>query len=94
MELLAATTNGRKDKNDTLLQELVTAKNWKQALANCEKRFKKGEKSDGFLVCSVFNTLVESILTNFSIYRSIRLIYFSPSQMRNTRNKALNASPL
>ena len=50
MEIIASTGNGRKDKNDTLLQELVNARNWKQAVANCEKRARKGEKSDGFLV--------------------------------------------
>lgn len=51
--ILIATVNGRQDKNDVLLKELVDAKNWKQALANCEKRFRKGDKSDGFLVSSV-----------------------------------------
>ena len=50
MELIVNTTNGRKDKNDTILQELVNARSWKQALANCEKRLKKGEKNVGFLV--------------------------------------------
>ena len=48
--ILIATANGRQDKNDLLLKELINAKNWKQALANCEKRFRKGDKSDSFLV--------------------------------------------
>ena len=50
MELIINTSDGRKDKNDVILQELVNAKNWKQALANCEKRLRKGEKSDSLLV--------------------------------------------
>ena len=37
-------------KNDTLLTELYQAKKWKQALAQCEKRQKKGEKGEFFLV--------------------------------------------
>lgn len=48
--VLIATANGRQDRNDLLLKELVDAKNWKQALTNCEKRFRKGDKSESFLV--------------------------------------------
>ena len=50
MEILIKSFNGRNDKNDVLLQELINAKNWKQALTSCEKRIKKGEKSDVLLV--------------------------------------------
>ena len=50
MEILATNTSGRRDKNDILLQDLINAKNWKQALASCEKRIKKGEKGDVLLV--------------------------------------------
>lgn len=50
MDILITTVNGRPDKNDTLLQEFVHAKNWKQALVHCEKRLKKGEKNDKLLV--------------------------------------------
>ena len=52
MTLLVSTVNGRKDKNDVLLQELVNAKNWKQALTHCEKRLKKGEKDERLSVRS------------------------------------------
>ena len=57
MDVLAAIVNGRRDKNDVLLQDLVNAKNWKQALTSCEKRIKKGEKNEVLLV----GFLVESL---------------------------------
>ena len=52
MNILIDEVNGRKDKNDVLLRELLVAQNWKQALSNCEKRAKKGERSDRFMVSS------------------------------------------
>ena len=58
MSLLITTVNGRKDKNDVLLQELVNAKNWKQALTHCEKRLKKGEKDERLSVCSSESAVV------------------------------------
>ena len=32
------------------LQDLIQGQNWKQALSLCEKRIKKGDKSDQLLV--------------------------------------------
>lgn len=34
------------------IQDAVATGNWKQALKECEKWQKKGEKSDKFLVCA------------------------------------------
>ena len=53
MDILITTPNGRPDKNDLVLQELVSTKAWKQALAHCEKRLKKGEKNDYLLVSAI-----------------------------------------
>ncbi|MCJ1435963.1 hypothetical protein MMC27_005339 [Xylographa pallens] len=50
MSILVGTANGRKDKNDVILQELMDAGNWKQALASVEKRLKKNDKSIGLVV--------------------------------------------
>lgn len=50
MEMLANTVNGRKDKNDVILQELVNARNLKQALSHCEKRLRKGEGKNSKLI--------------------------------------------
>jgi hypothetical protein len=33
------------------IQDAIASSNWKQALKECEKWQKKGEKSDRFLVC-------------------------------------------
>ena len=49
MRLVISTTNDRLDKNDVLLQEFADAGNWKQALANVDKRLKK-TNSDALLV--------------------------------------------
>ena len=49
MDILITTPNGRPDKNDLVLQELVSTK----ALAHCEKRLKKGEKNDYLLVSAI-----------------------------------------
>ena len=38
------------------IQDAVASKNWKQALKECDKWQKKGEKSDKFLVGSLFCT--------------------------------------
>lgn len=51
MKLVISTVNDRPDKNDVLLQEFADAGNWKQALANADKRLKK-TKSDSLLVRS------------------------------------------
>ena len=50
MSILVSTVNGRNDKNDVVLQELMDAGNWKQALASVEKRLKKNDKSIGLVV--------------------------------------------
>ncbi|MCJ1377257.1 hypothetical protein MMC17_000349 [Xylographa soralifera] len=50
MSILVGTVNGRKDKNDVVLQELLDAGNWKQALASVEKRLKKKDRSIGLVV--------------------------------------------
>ena len=39
------------DGQDDALNELVLAKQWKQALILCEKKLKKGNKNDYLLVC-------------------------------------------
>ena len=52
MDILVRTVNGRPDKNDLILQDLVKSKAWKQALAHCDKRLKKGEKNDYLSVSS------------------------------------------
>ena len=49
MELLIATSQGRPDKNDVLLQDLVKQGNLKQALANVDKRLKR-TKTDRALI--------------------------------------------
>ena len=50
MSILVATVNGRRDKNDVVLQELLDAGNWKQALVSVEKRLKKNNKNVGLVV--------------------------------------------
>lgn len=50
MTVLFSTINGREDKNDDMLKELLEAGNWKQALALIDKRLKKGEKSSKLAV--------------------------------------------
>ena len=39
------------DRRDRQIQEAIDVRNWKQALSLCEKRLKKGEKSDHLSVC-------------------------------------------
>lgn len=43
----AASVNERRDKQ---IQDAFDNRNWKQALQLCDKRLKKGEKSDHLLV--------------------------------------------
>ena len=40
------------DGQDDALNELVVAKQWKQALILCEKKLKKGNNNDNLLVCA------------------------------------------
>ena len=40
----------RKGEVDRQLEDLVKASSWKQAITLCEKRIKKGDKSDAALV--------------------------------------------
>ena len=40
------------DGQDDALNELVLAKQWKQALILCEKKLKKGNNNDYLLVCA------------------------------------------
>ena len=49
MELLSSQVQGRPDKNDIVLQELLDIGNFKQALANVDKRLRKN-KNDKLLV--------------------------------------------
>ena len=49
MELLSSQAQGRPDKNDVLLQELLEVGNFKQALANVDKRLRKS-RNDKLLV--------------------------------------------
>ena len=42
----------RGGETDKQLEDLVKASSWKQAIALCEKRLKKGDKSDATLVCA------------------------------------------
>ncbi len=46
----AVSVNERRDKQ---IQEAFDNRNWKQALLLCDKRIKKGEKSDYLLVCKL-----------------------------------------
>ena len=39
------------DRRDRQIQEAIDVRNWRQALSLCEKRLKKGEKSDHLSVC-------------------------------------------
>lgn len=39
------------DRRDRQIQEAIDVRNWKQALSLCEKRLKRGEKSDNLSVC-------------------------------------------
>ncbi|MCJ1394753.1 hypothetical protein MMC18_007633 [Xylographa bjoerkii] len=50
MSILVGTANGRRDKNDVILQELLDAGNWRRALAFVDKRLKKNDKSVGLIV--------------------------------------------
>ena len=49
MEILISTVNGRTDRDDINLQELVFAEKWKLAIVNIERRLKK-VKTDRLLV--------------------------------------------
>lgn len=40
------------DRRDRQIQEAIDVRNWKQALSLCERRLKRGEKSDHLSVCS------------------------------------------
>lgn len=71
---------------DQQLEDLIKAGSWKQAIALSEKRIKKGDKSDGALVCAadslyshlhcVGSRLENSILLNRFHGRSQRLMSF------------------
>ncbi|MCJ1287188.1 hypothetical protein MMC26_006536 [Xylographa opegraphella] len=50
MSIRVATVNGRRDKNDVILEELMATGNWKQALILVEKRLKKNDKSIELIV--------------------------------------------
>ena len=54
MSILVGTLNGRKDKNDIVLQELLDAGKWRQALVSVDKRLKKNDKSAALLVSAGF----------------------------------------
>ena len=42
--------NTASSRLDQQLQDLIEGQNWKQAISLCEKRIKKGDKSDRLLV--------------------------------------------
>ena len=42
--------NAASNRLDQQLQDLIQGQHWKQALSLCEKRMKKGDKSDKLLV--------------------------------------------
>jgi len=57
---------------DGQLEDLIQASSWKQALSLCEKRIKKGDKSDEILVRSVLsapNCIHLGYQTDCQLYR-------------------------
>jgi hypothetical protein len=60
MDLLFRDVNGRQDINDVALDALVRSNNYKQALANCERRLKKKNKEPHLDVLLVSQPLKSS----------------------------------
>ncbi len=54
MRTMPQQQNAASNRLDQQLQDLIEGQNWKQALALCEKRIKKGENSDKLLVSYIF----------------------------------------
>ena len=55
MSGLSIASNVAMNRNDLILKELYEERKWKQALTQCEKRQKKGEKGEFFLVITPFH---------------------------------------
>ena len=55
MELLLASEQGRPEQSDVVLQDLVNIGNFKQALANVDKRLRKGKKDKLLVITSIEN---------------------------------------
>ena len=54
-QLVIATGKLGLDKNDKIAQELLDAGNWRQALANVERRLKRNPSDDRLLVSPFVN---------------------------------------
>lgn len=76
------------DGQDDALNELILAKQWKQALNLCEKKLKKANNSDYLLVCDPSSFRNNDLGHPYSIeHRSIRSKYCSYGQKRRVIGK-------
>lgn len=76
------------DGQDDLLDELILAKQWKQALSLCEKKLKKANSSDYLLVCDPPYSMTNDLEPSCSNKRrSRRSRYFFCGQKRHVISK-------